>query len=45
MNARAASWSVRGGLAHPHHLSDAARLVDLRLQYRLHVPSLGPDHW
>ena len=38
----------------PHHLRDAARvvtgrLVDLRLQYRLHVPRLDTDtdtdHW
>src|SRR5262249_47416612 len=36
--------------SHPHHLSDAARiiavgLVDLRLQHRLHVPRLDTDHW
>jgi hypothetical protein len=36
--------------SHPHHLSDAARviaigLVDLRLQHRLHVPRLHTDHW
>src|SRR5262249_1410567 len=35
---------------HPHHLRDAAcivavRLVDLRLQHRLHVPRLDTDHW
>src|SRR6266404_2820756 len=34
----------------PHHLRDAARiiavrLVDLRLQHRLHMPRLGTDHW
>src|SRR5208337_1216312 len=34
----------------PHHLGDAAgivavRLVDLRLQHRLHVPRLDTDHW
>ena len=33
----------------PHHLRDAARviavrLVDLRLQHRLHVPRLDTDH-
>jgi hypothetical protein len=33
-----------------HHLGDAARivavrLVDLRLQHRLHVPRLDTDHW
>jgi hypothetical protein len=30
----------------PHHLRDAARirLVDLRLQRRLHVPRLDTDH-
>jgi hypothetical protein len=35
---------------HPHHLSDAARviavgLVDLRFQHCLHVPHLDTDHW
>jgi hypothetical protein len=34
---------------HPHHLRHAARivavrLVDLRLQQRLHVPRLDTDH-
>src|SRR6202162_3169225 len=34
----------------PHHLRHAARvvavgLVDLRLQYRPHVPRLDADHW
>src|SRR5471030_1089303 len=34
----------------PHHLRDAARIVticfiDLRLQYRLHVPRFNTDHW
>jgi hypothetical protein len=34
----------------PHHLRDAARiiairLVDLRLQHRLHVPRLDTDRW
>jgi hypothetical protein len=34
---------------HPHHLRDAARivvvrLIDLRLQYRLHVPRFNTDH-
>jgi hypothetical protein len=35
--------------AYPHHLRDAAcivaiRLVDLRLQHRLHVPRFNTDH-
>src|SRR6476646_9134204 len=34
---------------HPHHLGDAARvvavrLIDLRLQHRLHVPRFNTDH-
>src|SRR6266480_6218068 len=40
-------WTIK---PHPHHLRDAAcivavRLVDLRLQHRLHVPRLDTDHW
>src|SRR6478609_5916929 len=40
-------WTVK---SRPHHLRHAARivairLVDLRLQYRSHVPRLDTDRW
>jgi hypothetical protein len=39
-------WTVK---PHPHHLGDAARiiavrLVDLRLQYRSHMPGFDTDY-